>query len=433
MNPNAFLVTELILGPLPIIISAIILIVGLIGLGFAARASHELGVERNKLAKGTKLLLNLAADDSMDYAKWITENGMRDSHFSEHLLATATSAKSGRSISLHELQQLSTRRELRRGSANVFGSITAILLICGIAGTLLCIKPILNNFEFKTHASGASEISANLTTATTLIHGLSEAFWPSLVALIFTVILAFMRGLYTHKRGNLAWELDQLDRELFLRFPAKSISSEFALIRNQLSILVSQMEPLSTVNVNFTESIAELGPKFDALNSALAAQLKILVEASAANLAPIIDGLNQIKAVASQVTTAAEQMKLVSIALKTQAQSSQQILGKIATDLPSQMQAGYEVVSSSIAKAINEAINQNYAEANRKLGATIAPVIAAASEINQANQKMQVRVATTMENALVDLKKHNATTAEDVKGMINQISKIISSAIQNMQ
>ncbi|KOR31495.1 hypothetical protein TI04_00365, partial [Achromatium sp. WMS2] len=60
-------------------------------------------------------------------------------------------------------------------------------------------------------------------------------------------------------------------------------------------------------------------------------------------------------------------------------------------------------------------------------------VIAAASEINQANQKMQVRVATTMENALVDLKKHNATTAEDVKGMINQISKIISSAIQNMQ
>ncbi|HYN78368.1 MAG TPA: hypothetical protein VES73_11310, partial [Lamprocystis sp. (in: g-proteobacteria)] len=230
----------------PVIISLIVGGIGVVGLFAAFRAAHAISLERAAMRRGRSALrdLPMGQDTVFNYRDWLIDRGanLADSHFADHLLAAADATKSGRAVSLHELHEVSARREARRVWARLSGGITALLLVCGIAGTLAAIKPVLGNFALDSKAAGTTEVSVNITKATDLIQGLSTAFLPSLVALLFTLIVASARGWYAHGRGVLAGELDRLDMEdLFQRFPPPSLSRELDGVRGQLAELTVQM------------------------------------------------------------------------------------------------------------------------------------------------------------------------------------------------
>jgi len=409
---------------MPIIIAMIVGLIGVFGLVAALRAAYEMRRERDTLRRGGKALddLALGQETSFDYRPWINERkGLADSHFADHLLAASAAVQSGRTVTLHELHEISARREARRLSARLSGGVTGLLLVCGIAGTLWAIKPVLGDFQIDASAAGVVQGAQNVAKATELIRGLSRAFWPSLVALALTVVVAFVRGFYTHGRGSLASELDHLDLEkLFPRFPPPSVTRELDEIRAQLGDLVAQIVAsqhnfdsfvnrlsvaargfreqsphLQEASKHFVAAVDTLSPKFDHLDSTLSANL------GAAS--PLCLQLGALGTLAGQVTTIAGGMQESATVLSKHLQISHGLLQKTAADLPAQIASGCQSASTIIAEATAGAIANACTEAVRRLDAAAAPMRDAARDIDTANQQLRSDVKQAIDTVALEL------------------------------
>jgi ABC-type transporter Mla subunit MlaD len=367
----------------------------MVGIAAAALAYKGIDGERNALRLGRSGLQDVpASEENFDYRRWLKERQLDDSHFGDHLRAAVDAHCSGRAISLQELHQVSSRREARRHWARLSGGIAGLLLVCGIAGTLFCIKPVLSGFDItagisKTttqqptvtgpavhQAEGDQPYSGpgGLKNAKNLIHDLSQAFLPSLVALVLTVIVAAVRGLYTHNRGILAGELDRLDLEdLFVRFPPQSLGRELDDIRRQLTNLTAQMlasqsnldgfvqrltgaaqgfqknaPPLLKASQRFVGGVEQLTPKLDTLTKTIADHL--------GPTAPIVSRFDGLLAVATDVNTAAAQMQLVGEILSKHLLESHRLLKDTTDALPVQFHSACHSASSLIAQAFSQAL-----------------------------------------------------------------------------
>jgi hypothetical protein len=348
---------------------------------------------------------------SFDYRQWLKEQRLDDFHFGDHLRAAADARSSGRSITLNELHQISARREARRWSARVSGGVTGLLLVCGIAGTLWCIKPVLGAFKVTESADGSVGAPASLSLAQNLIHDLSSAFWPSLVALILTVVVAFARGLYTHNKGILAGELDQLDLEdLFQRFPPPSLAWELNAIREQLANLTAQMLAsqanfdgfvqklsaaaegfrsdaplLQAASKQFVDGVRELSPKLDELGTTITNHL--------GPQAPVVQRFDGLLGVANGVNKTAGQMKVMGTLLSQHVSESHQLLKATTDALPTQIQTACQSASTIIADAASRALADACADAVARLDSAAEPLRQASQSIVEDNQEL--KAATT--------------------------------------
>ncbi|MFB1487693.1 MULTISPECIES: hypothetical protein [unclassified Thiocapsa] len=407
------------MGTLPISISLGVGAIGVFGFVAALVANRGIEDERDAVRRGRNALGDLPVDGtpSSEYRQWLKEQRLDDFHFGDHLRAAVDSRSSGRAITLNEFHQISARREARRRSAILSGGITGLLLVCGIAGTLWCIKPVLS--EFNVSASPDASVSGpdNRRRADNLIHGLSHAFWPSLVALILTVVVAFARGFYTHNKGMLAGELDQLDMEdLFRRFPPPSLARELNGIRSQLAELSAQMLAsqsnfdrfvqklsdaaagfktdaplLQGASADFVKSVDQLNPKLDVLGTTIADHL------GAAS--PIVARFDGLQAVASEVSKTSGQMKVIGTVLSKHVAESHQLLKTTVDTLPTQLAAACESASTIIAEAASQALAAACADAVARLDSAAEPLRQAAHSIAEENRALKADT----NNAIIQL------------------------------
>lgn len=420
----------------PIVISALVGCIGVFGLVAALIATNGIGRERSRLKHGREVLrdLPLGQPPSFDYREWINEHrGLADSHFTDHILATSGAAQSGRAVTLHELHEVSARREARRLSASMSGGVTTLLLVCGIAGTLWCIKPVLSGFDIRANPAGEFEAAESAQTATKLIQDLSGAFLPSLVALVLTILVTFVRGFYTHTRGALAGELDRFALEdLFPRFPPPSVSRELDEVRSQLAELVTQMvasqrnfdhfvdrlsgaarnfraqaPPLQDASKRFVDAADILSPKLDELRTTLSGSLGAT--------SPLCTQLGSLDTLSKQVTATVQEMHLAGTVLTKHLHESHLLLREIAADLPAQIAAGCETASKIIGEATANTINAACTEAIRTLDTAAAPLRQAAEEVNAANQALRDDITRSLQSSVQGLRKHGDTMEQDFR------------------
>ena len=228
----------------PIIAAVLVGGIGVLGIVAGFVAYLRVIAEDKALESGGGALaasLNSLNLDSTDPITWLATNAVpKNSHFGDHLLSVWHGWLAERVPTLSELHSLSSRRERRRLSARISGGITALLLVCGIAGTLLCIHPILDAFTIRQNEEG--EVLIDPLVAQRLIRSLGSAFLPSLTALVFTVLVAIFRGVYVQATTGLAWRLDRFAVEqLFPLFKPKRFGTELTQVHLKLSRLVDQL------------------------------------------------------------------------------------------------------------------------------------------------------------------------------------------------
>jgi hypothetical protein len=405
-------------GATPIVATSIVVLIALFGAACGLIAGAGIVREQRMLKRGVDSLRDVPAGPaaSFDYRRWVTERPeLINTHFADHLLSAWAAAKAGRAVSLHELHEVSARREARRRSARLSGGITGLLLVCGIAGTLLAIKPILGGFNISANADGVFEAAESAFTATKMIQDLGQAFWPSLAALIGTIVVVFLRGVYAHRRGTLAGELDQLDlEELFPRFPPPSISREFDEVRAGLGELVTTMlasqrsfddfvkrltgaargfradaPPLQDAAKRFVTAAETLSPKFDALLAALPTHF--------GPNAPLYARLEALDVLAQQVSATALEMKQNGSIMTEQLETAHRILQQTASDLPGQIKDGCVSAATILKVATSNAVTAACADTARSMDAAAAPVRDAAAALHAADQALRDDVATTID------------------------------------
>ena len=313
----------------PIVAATVVGGIGALGIIAGIVACRRVFAEIKTLEKGEDALTGEISSsdlDSTDPVTWLASNDLpKDSHFGDHLLSVWCGWVAERVPTLAELHNLSARRERRRLSARISGGITALLLICGIAGTLLCIHPLLEAFTIPINDN--NEVVIEPLVAQKLIRSLGSAFLPSIVALSCTVLVAILRGMYLQTTTGLAWKLDRFAvAQLFPKFKPKRFGSELTEVHLKLAHLIHQLEER---NEKFSEgvemfgqaalNIKESGPKLkaasDRISSAadkLAKETESMAKSMDTHLgenSALIRGTNSIKEILVTCEDTARQLR----------------------------------------------------------------------------------------------------------------------------
>jgi hypothetical protein len=232
---------------LPIGIAAIVGLIGVFGLVAGLIAANGIRREREILESGEVRIAAAAGTgwgEKTSPDAWLAAEGLQaDSHFGDRLRLVWGGWMAGRVPTLMELHNLSNARERRRLWGRLAGGITGLLVVGGIAGTLFCIHPILDGFKISGDAAGVVDSSKRAESAMAMIQSLGRAFWPSLMALVFTFVVASGRGYYLHAASKLAWELDRFSADvLFSSFRVRTFGDELGELQVKLSKLIDRIE-----------------------------------------------------------------------------------------------------------------------------------------------------------------------------------------------
>lgn len=361
----------------PVLISGLVGMIGVLGLMAGLVARESIRREENILERGSVRFTEMAqtgfgADSSP--TAWLSSEGLQaDSHFGDRLISVWRGWRAHRIPSLMELHSLSSGRERRRLWARLAGGITGLLVVSGIAGTLICIHPILDGFNISGDASGVVDSSKRAGSAMAMIQSLGRAFWPSLTALLFTFIVASGRGYYSHAASKLAWELDRFSLDiLFASFRSPTFGEQLVELQTKLSRLVDRMEhrdegfgtildSLNTTISGFKSSEASLQTAADGFAKAAAS---IAIEAASVRSgfethlgaeSPVITGLASIVSAAQANQQTAHELHeagmvlgVASKAITERVEQAGNQLEMALSTIPSKIEHGCVVGSEAI-------------------------------------------------------------------------------------
>jgi methyl-accepting chemotaxis protein len=365
----------------PVLISLSISVVGITGLIAALIAllgvkhEHEQVVRFQQGSSGE--LLERVSDSDFRPASWLKEKGFKvSSHLGDQVLAVYGGWRLGRPPGLAELHNLWTRRERSRFSARVAGGIAATLLICGIAGTLSSVHPILQAFKISVDSNGAvQEASQSAYNVVSMVQGLGRAFYPSLTALAWTLVVVFFRGLYAHKASSLARDLDRLTIDYFFpSFRPSTLSEDFSELAVKLSTVADRISERDTAFAAATESlqgsIDEIGRIIPAVkkasedairgSAALAKDTTNVVSAFAKHLAEGSPLFLAVDRLGRTVDTADESVKkLHDVAIKVSAdqRASRETIEQIAEALKEAIENSPDVIRGAAREGAKEIAN----------------------------------------------------------------------------
>ncbi len=289
------------MGPeIPILIACLVGLIGVFGIVMALVAKGAVIREEELVAHGIKRIhattVNIQARPESSLHWFATEALKVDSHFGDCVLTVWEGWLVGRLPTLGELHTLAARRERRRVSARICSGITGLLVVSGIAGTLLCIHPILGSFSVIATPDGAVDSAARAGSAMTMIQSLRNAFLPSLAALFTTLFVSGFRSAYVHSASRLAWKLDQLAiNVLFPMFRPRTFAEELVQVQADLKSVAAaiqtrdkQLEIVTKALTASATALVQASPTLELAAKTLASS----AETSALNAKQIIAGLN---------------------------------------------------------------------------------------------------------------------------------------------
>lgn len=276
-------------------------------------STEQKGIKRAEIAlTGDDAWTDAYPHDKLQLATWLRKNGIKpDSHLGDFIRTSWSAWLGGRPASLTELHVLVARRERSHKAARLSAGIAALLLVCGIVGTLSAIKPVLGDFRFdpiggestaeQPQTSGADTNSGDTDASTDrvnkLIHDLGDAFWPSLAALLGTILVVSCRGLYTLSLHKFTLDLDRFAVDTLIpRYRVPSLSEQYQEVK---ATLTSVAESLLQREGRFHDAVQQLenlvagiSPALSGLNAA-ASSAKEATEALASGATSITEALNR--------------------------------------------------------------------------------------------------------------------------------------------
>ena len=225
-------------------------LIGIIGIVAAFRAWHGISAEKKTLEDVThKLVPSEIWDGAHPYTEaellsWMQRNQIvSDSHVGDFFRAAWSAWRTGRKTALAEFHTLAAKRERVRISSRLSGGIAALLLVIGIVGTLSSVKPILKNFKIQTSENGdVQDAAQSASRVNELVNSLGDAFWPSLLALVFTILVVGIRGLYTITAQRFSLDLDRFALGTLLpKYKTPTLADDLGGLQKDLSKLTERL------------------------------------------------------------------------------------------------------------------------------------------------------------------------------------------------
>jgi hypothetical protein len=275
----------------PIIFAVGAGLVGLIGLITGLMAHASISKDNSEIESAKTTLVSAEAWEGSgthsehDLSQWMRSRSIHPESGVADVIRACWSAWVGsRGISLTELHVLVARRERAKAPARLSAGIAAVLLIVGIVGTLSSVKPILEAFQFRPSnsegvipaddAPSLVNVEDSAALVNSLMHSLGEAFLPSLVALIATVIVVFARGIYSLGLHRYTLQLDRFAMGTVMpHFRPRSISDEYEEVRKSFGALAKAIgereEKLDVVVAQLTKFVDSVAPALHGLDSGI--------------------------------------------------------------------------------------------------------------------------------------------------------------------
>ncbi|MCX6873456.1 MAG: hypothetical protein NTW21_06560 [Verrucomicrobia bacterium] len=434
----------------PIVAAAFVGGIGLLGIVAGVVACRRVFAEGRILDRGEDALTGSLPSldlDTTDPVTWLASNDLpKDSHFGDHLLSVWGGWLGERVPTLAELHSLSARRERRRLSARISGGITALLLICGIAGTLLCIHPILRAFTILKDADG--NVVIDPAEAQEIIRSLGSAFLPSLTALVATVLVAILRGMYLQSTSGLAWRLDRFAvDQLFPMFKPKRFGAELTAVHSKLSRLVDRMAERDR---DFAEAIGILGkaaqdlkdsgPRLKAAsdritNAAdrLANETESMTKALDTHLgenSALVNGTHSINEILGTCVDAANQLREGGTTLATSLaeasgkfETARTQLGTAVAEIPQQIQQGCDLGSKTLSEA-NQRATRDAATAIAK--ATEAAALGINSSYAKAGEVFTRAASEASTQAATAIGQATGAATNTIKAEVAPVTQVVT-------
>ncbi|RFC52402.1 MAG: hypothetical protein DVB22_000631 [Verrucomicrobia bacterium] len=275
----------------PIIFAVGAGLVGLVGLITALMAHASISKDNSEIKSAETTLVSAEAWEGSgthsehELSEWMRSRSIHpESGVADVIRACWSAWVSSRGTSLTELHVLVARRERAKAPARLSAGIAAVLLIVGIVGTLSSVKPILEAFQFRPSnsegvipaddAPSLVNVEDSAALVNSLMHSLGEAFLPSLVALIATVIVVFARGIYSLGLHRYTLQLDRFAMGTVMpHFRPRSISDEYEEVRKSFGALAKAIgereEKLDVVVAQLTKFVDSVAPALHGLDSGI--------------------------------------------------------------------------------------------------------------------------------------------------------------------
>lgn len=283
--------------------------------------------------------------DKLNLATWLRHNGIKpDSHLGDFIRTCWSAWLGGRPASLTELHVLVARRERSHKATRLSAGIAALLLVCGIVGTLSAVKLVLEEFQLQVAEeaiiqpvegnkqtdpiSGLTDeleteepdrddalVVENARKVNKLIQNLGGAFYPSLLALIGTILVVSFRGLYSLSLHRFTLDLDRFAVDTLIpRYRVPSLSEQYQEVKATLAGVTETMSQREEKFLGAVEQLEKLvtgiSPALSGLDTA-ATTTKEAAEALTSGAISITEALNRNLGAKSPIHRAVKGLDLV--------------------------------------------------------------------------------------------------------------------------
>ena len=283
--------------------------------------------------------------DKLKLATWLRQNGIKpDSHLGDFIRTCWSAWLGGRPASLTELHVLVARRERSHKTTRLSSGIAALLLVCGIVGTLSAVKPVLEKFQLQVAeetiiqpaidgqqedaVSGTTDepetaepdrdaalVSENAKKVNSLIQKLGGAFYPSLLALLGTIVVVSSRGLYSLSLHRFTLDLDRFAVDTLIpRYRVPSLSEQYQEVKATLACVTETMVQREERFLGAIEQlenlVAGISPALSGLDAAVTST-KEATEALTSGATSVTEALNRNLGAKSPIHLAVKGLDLV--------------------------------------------------------------------------------------------------------------------------
>lgn len=281
----------------PVLFSVIAGFVGVVGVCAAWVAHSSTTRDRALIKSAESALTSMEAWEGAhthsehELSQWLVKRGIGiESGVADIIRACWSAWLGSRGTTLTELHVLVARRERSKMAARLSAGISTLLLVIGIVGTLSSVKPILKAFQFRistpegampvTDDPALSNVAESTELVNSLMHSLGDAFLPSLVALVATIIVVAFRGIYTLGLNRYTLELDRFAMGTVMpRYRPRSIADEYAEVRSTFSSLA---KTIGEREKKFDKVVVQLAKIFDDVQPTLSGLEKGIAKMSTA-------------------------------------------------------------------------------------------------------------------------------------------------------
>lgn len=422
-----------------------IIVIGAVGVLSALVAWLQLKKEFIPLARVKGFFLDgkgplQSLDSDRQYitrpAEWLRDQQIAlDSHAADYLLGVWGGWLAGRLPTLGELHSLSARRERARSPARGATGVAAVLLVCGVAGTLLAIHPVLDRFTIQINPDGSiQDASKSAEKVMFMIHQLGNSFFPSIWAIGFTLLIVAVRSVYHRTAFHLGRELDRFAVDCLLpAFRLPTLGEEFADTQVRLSSLA---DAVTRRDADFAEAVKSLagivkdiraaGPELSKAAKEVAAAASRLSSDATVLVNGLTEHLGAGGALVKAISGFKESVSRNGEAAKTLAGNSKKLeettrtLAGAVKYIPDALEKGCADAITSVADRVETAVGKAGRDMAAEVRLATAPLKESAAKVLEASSDLQANGR----NARAEI----ATAANDGRAVLETAAARVSAS-----